>query len=309
MAKRKTLKPVEDPKKAKTAETKASAGGDGNGGSGAAPEAAATPAAALMPDDVEGLRRALLEAESRRAELDSLNERLRAEVQRLRVEVAELRAQVDLVASADPVSGAVNRRAFLEAFRREWQRSRRYGRTLSVIMADIDQFKAINDGYGTEVGDRILRLVAQSFRKTARASDVIGRYGGDSFAIVLPEADLQAARRVAERLRKGLENAVFEHKNRPILVTSSFGVACSEEGDPEPEADLQAARRVAERLRKGLENAVFEHKNRPILVTSSFGVACSEEGDPEPEALLLRADDCLYQAKRAGRNLVVDEES
>ena len=190
-----------------------------------------------------------------------MNERLRSEVQRLRVEVAELRAQVDLVASADPVSGAVNRRAFLDAFRREWQRSRRYGRSLSVIMADIDQFKAINDGYGTEVGDRILRLVAQSFRKTARVSDVIGRYGGDSFAIVLPEADLQATRRVAERLRKGLENAVFEHKGRPILVTSSFGVACA------------------------------------------------EEGDPEPEALLLRADDCLYQAKRAGRNLVIDEES
>ncbi|NMC71142.1 MAG: GGDEF domain-containing protein [Myxococcales bacterium] len=261
MARRKTLKPVGEPKKAKSAETKPSAGGNGNGGSQPAPEPAATPASSVMPDDLEGLRRALLEAESRRAELDSLNERLRSEVQRLRVEVAELRAQVDLVASADPVSGAVNRRAFLDAFRREWQRSRRYGRSLSVIMADIDQFKAINDGYGTEVGDRILRLVAQSFRKTARASDVIGRYGGDSFAIVLPEADLQAARRVAERLRKGLENAVFEHKNRPILVTSSFGVACS------------------------------------------------EEGDPEPEALLLRADDCLYQAKRGGRNLVVDEES
>jgi len=261
VARRKTFKPVDEPKKAKPAETKPSAGGNGNGGSPAAPEPAATPASSVMPDDLEGLRRALLEAESRRAELDSLNERLRGEVQRLRVEVAELRAQVDLVASADPVSGAVNRRAFLDAFRREWQRSRRYGRSLSVIMADIDQFKAINDGYGTEVGDRILRLVAQSFRKTARASDVIGRYGGDSFAIVLPEADLQAARRVAERLRKGLENAVFEHKNRPILVTSSFGVACS------------------------------------------------EEGDPEPEALLLRADDCLYQAKRGGRNLVVDEES
>lgn len=264
MARRKTLKSVGEPKKPKSAEPKQSGGkgnGNGNGGSHAAPAPSTTPESGVMPDDLDGLRRALLEVESRRAELDSLNERLRSEVQRLRVEVAELRAQVDLVASADPVSGAVNRRAFLDAFRREWQRSRRYGRSLSVIMADIDQFKAINDGYGTEVGDRILRLVAQSFRKTARVSDVIGRYGGDSFAIVLPEADLQAARRVAERLRKGLENAVFDHKNRPILVTSSFGVACS------------------------------------------------EEGDPEPEALLLRADDCLYQAKRGGRNLVVDEES
>lgn len=262
VVRRKTLKSVGDPKKAKSAEPKHSEGGNGNGNGGShATPPPPTPESGVMPDDLDGLRRALLEVESRRAELDSLNERLRGEVQRLRVEVAELRAQVDLVASADPVSGAVNRRAFLDAFRREWQRARRYGRSLSVIMADIDQFKAINDGYGTEVGDRILRLVAQSFRKTARVSDVIGRYGGDSFAIVLPEADLQAARRVAERLRKGLENAVFEHKNRPILVTSSFGVACS------------------------------------------------EEGDPEPEALLLRADDCLYQAKRGGRNLVVDEES
>ena len=272
MAKRKTPKAATEPKKGKAAEKAAektpekqvpgAVPGGGNGGSHPAPASPTTvPQTSTLPDDPDGLRGALLEVESRRAELESMNERLRGEVQRLRVEVAELRAQVDLVASADPVSGAVNRRAFLDAFRREWQRSRRYGRTLSVIMADIDQFKAINDGYGTDVGDRILRLVAQSFRKTARVSDVIGRYGGDSFAIVLPEADLAAARRVAERLRKGLENAVFEHKNRPILVTSSFGVACA------------------------------------------------EEGDPEPEALLLRADDCLYQAKRAGRNLVIDEES
>jgi diguanylate cyclase len=260
VVKRKTAKTTTPARKSHKAEPPAAGGG--NGGSHPAPAPVpTTPESSTLPDDAEGLRRALLEVESRRAELESMNERLRGEVQRLRVEVAELRAQVDLVASADPVSGAVNRRSFLDSFRREWQRSRRYGRCLSVIMADIDQFKAINDGYGTEVGDRILRLVAQSFRKTARVSDVIGRYGGDSFAIVLPEADLQAARRVAERLRKGLENAVFEHKNRPILVTSSFGVACA------------------------------------------------EEGDPEPEALLLRADDCLYQAKRAGRNLVVDEES
>ena len=264
MAKRKTSKSATETKKPRAAaHAPAPVPGRGNGGSHSAPAAtqAATPETVILPDDHVSLRGALLAVESRRAELESMNERLRVEVQRLRVEVAELRAQVNLVASADPVSGAVNRRAFLDAFRREWQRSRRYGRSLSVIMADIDQFKAINDGYGTEVGDRILRLVAQSFRKTARVSDVIGRYGGDSFAIVLPEADLQATRRVAERLRKGLENAVFEHKGRPILVTSSFGVACA------------------------------------------------EEGDPEPEALLLRADDCLYQAKRAGRNLVIDEES
>ena len=263
MAKRKMSKSATETKKPRAAaRAPAPVPGGGNGGSHSAPAAtqAATPETTILPDDHVSLRGALLDVESRRAELESMNERLRVEVQRLRVEVAELRAQVNLVASADPVSGAVNRRAFLDAFRREWQRSRRYGRSLSVIMADIDQFKAINDGYGTEVGDRILRLVAQSFRKTARVSDVIGRYGGDSFAIVLPEADLQATRRVAERLRKGLENAVFEHKGRPILVTSSFGVACA------------------------------------------------EEGDPEPEALLLRADDCLYQAKRVGRNLVIDEE-
>jgi diguanylate cyclase (GGDEF)-like protein len=265
VGRKKTLKPAIDrPKDETAAPAKVPGNGNGNGNGGghaAAAEAARPEVAPPLPDDTPGLKARLLEAEARRAEMESVNERLRGEIQKLRVEVAELRAQIDLVASADPVSGAANRRAFMEVFRREWQRSRRYGRSLSVIMADIDQFKAINDGYGTEVGDRILRLVAQAFRKFARATDIIGRYGGDSFAIVLPESDLAAARRVAERLRKGLENAVFEHKGRPILVTSSFGVACA------------------------------------------------EDGDPEPEALLLRADDCLYQAKRAGRNLVIDDES
>jgi diguanylate cyclase (GGDEF)-like protein len=254
LAKKTTKKTVT---KKKTAATIPIPGDDAPDATAEHPDVAADPPAG--PGD--RLDAALLEGEARRVDLESANARLRAEMQKLRVEVAELRAQMDLVASADPVSGALNRRSFLDVFRREWQRSRRYGRCMSVIMADVDQFKAVNDGYGTDMGDRILRMVAQTFRKTARTSDVIGRYGGDSFAIVLPEAELQAARRVAERLRKALENSVFDHKTRPILVTASFGVACS------------------------------------------------EEADPEPEALLLRADDCLYQAKRAGRNVVVDEES
>ncbi len=256
------------PRKKKTKD-KDSAAGSSTGGapSRAAPSGvhaappASVPAKRPDGDGPERMGLALCDAEARRAEVESLNERLRSELQGLRVEVAELRAQIDIVAATDAISGALNRRAFLDAFRKEWHRARRYGRPLAVIMTDIDQFKVINDGYGSEFGDRILRLVAQSLQKAARGTDVIGRYGGDSFGIVLPETDPQAARRVAERLRKGLENAAFEHKTKGVLVTASFGVACS------------------------------------------------EEGDPEPEALLLRADDHLYQAKRAGRNVVVDDES
>lgn len=234
------------------------------GSAGARPEErAASPGSGLGSVEVEArsLRDGLCEAEARRAEVESLNARLKAETRNLRIEIAELRAQVDMVASSDAVSGSLNRRAFLESFRKEWRRARRYGRPLAVIMADIDQFKVINDGYGSEVGDRVLRLVARTLQKAARASDFVGRYGGDSFGVVLPETDPQAARRVAERLRKGLESAAFDHKGRQVCVTASFGVACS------------------------------------------------EEGDPEPEALLLRADDHLYQAKRAGRNVVVDDET
>ncbi len=128
------------------------------------------------------------------------------------------------LAITDPLTGLFNQRHFAAAAEVEVQRVCRYGRPLSAIMLDIDHFKRVNDTYGHTVGDRMLREVATSCRQELRKVDVVGRYGGDEFAILLPESDLAVARQVAERLRKTIAQRRLNTTKGPARVTASLGV-------------------------------------------------------------------------------------
>jgi diguanylate cyclase (GGDEF)-like protein len=129
------------------------------------------------------------------------------------------------LAITDPLTGLYNQRHFTSAAEAEVQRACRYQRPLSAVMMDIDHFKRVNDSYGHTIGDRLLQKVAESCRKELRKADVVGRYGGDEFAIMLPEIDLAAARRVAERLRKTIAQTQLKTPKGPARVTASLGVA------------------------------------------------------------------------------------
>lgn len=135
-------------------------------------------------------------------------------------------------ARVDPLTGVFNRRAFWELLEREVARSRRYQRPLSALMVDLDDFKGINDRHGHKEGDEVLILVAGMLRSRLRAVDIVGRYGGDEFVVLLPETDLAGARIVAGRLLTAVRDLATPSGVKPTcsIGAASLPEACTPEG-------------------------------------------------------------------------------
>ncbi len=129
------------------------------------------------------------------------------------------------LAVKDSLSGLLNRRAFFEHTEKEWRRSVRYDLPISCLMLDIDHFKSINDTYGHPVGDSVIRKVGQVIREVFRDTDVMGRYGGEEFTVVLYDCDANAAAIVAERLRKAIESVRMPNISDDFRFTTSCGLA------------------------------------------------------------------------------------
>lgn len=129
------------------------------------------------------------------------------------------------MATTDSLTGLANRLFFQTEARREIHRSVRYGRPLSIIVLDLDHFKSVNDTFGHAAGDTVLRQLARILVVTMREGDVIGRVGGEEFAVLLPETNLEGAIASAERLRQRVGSHVFRHQDTSIQVTVSLGVA------------------------------------------------------------------------------------
>ncbi len=129
------------------------------------------------------------------------------------------------LASVDPLTGSANRRSFVEQSQAEIARAERYGRPLSILMLDVDRFKAINDTYGHEAGDKVLRAIGATLRASLRPTDIVGRLGGEEFAILLVETALPDAARLAENLRAELAALAIAHGDETLTFTASFGVA------------------------------------------------------------------------------------
>lgn len=133
---------------------------------------------------------------------------------------SRLSGRLHQLATRDGLTGCLTYRAFHEALEAEATRAVRYRHPFSVVIADLDSFKAINDTYGHDVGDHVVREVAGAMRAGARAPDVVGRIGGDEFAILLPETSSVRAEQVAHRLQAHVRNCAL-----PVSVTVSYGTA------------------------------------------------------------------------------------
>jgi diguanylate cyclase (GGDEF)-like protein len=134
--------------------------------------------------------------------------------------------------TVDGLTQVFNRRYFLEQLDREVSRAKRYRRELSLILFDIDRFKAINDSYGHLAGDYVLKQLATVIKGKIRREDILARYGGEEFAIVLPEIDAANAVSFADKVRKLVEKAPFKFEDTKIPVTVSIGVAtCDDASD------------------------------------------------------------------------------
>lgn len=200
-------------------------------------------------------------------------------------ELYEAMQKIKHLSNTDTLTNIPNRRYFYEKFGKEWERANRYNRPLTFLMLDIDHFKSINDTWGHQTGDVVLKQLAQLLAKKIRNvdilsrlenkektpekqfdstehSNILGRLGGEEFAVLLPETPHEGAQTVANRLRETVENTIFS--------------------DPESQ--------------------------QRIPLTISIG-CCSVKGSPYPDKEIMYsiADQCLYQAKNQGRNRVISQ--
>lgn len=145
----------------------------------------------------------------------------------------ELNAALDEAVRTDYLTGLMNRRAFFERVVPEMSRSRRHERPVCVLMADIDRFKQVNDSFGHDAGDRVLKETARIFASSLRSEDLTARWGGEELLAFLPETELAGAVAAAEKLRSVIEQSVVPVAGRVIRITLSVGVAEGLEEDPE----------------------------------------------------------------------------
>ena len=159
--------------------------------------------------------------ENARQELLNISMQMVSEMIGKNSELESLRQQ----ANKDAMTQLHNYKAFSEALNQEISRAARYQNNLSLVMADIDFFKSINDGFGHPAGDQVLKAVSQALKKGLRDSDFIARYGGEEFAFILPETQPKDALHLAERLRQKIKALEISYDGQPIRLTMSFGVA------------------------------------------------------------------------------------
>lgn len=174
---------------------------------------------------------------------------------------AKLHAEIEKLAITDGLTGLFNHRTFQEKLSLELKRLNRFSEPLSIMIADIDYFKKINDNYGHPVGDIVLKEVAQKLRDTVRDVDVPARYGGEEFASILPGTDSEGAKIIAERLRKEIRNASFSASGTQFRITISIGIATSP-------SDTKKKEDLIEKADKALYHAKHNGRNQTVLWNS-----------------------------------------
>lgn len=191
----------------------------------------------------------------------------------------ELIATLERQARLDTLTGVANRRQFLETGNAEIRRASRFVHPLALLMIDIDHFKRINDSCGHLVGDRVIKAVADACVLVLRECDCLGRLGGEEFAVVLPEADMAAALRAAERLRETVAALPLSHGGQPLSVTVSIGVTV-----------LEAAGEPLSSLLHRADTAMYRAKNAgrnrvEVARGKAAGAAATSTAIQAPEAV------------------------
>jgi len=188
-------------------------------------------------------------------EMESLNEnlsRMKKEVD----QVHEKRKALEKEVLVDPLTGIANRRALRERLKNELHRFQRYRQFFSILLFDIDNFKAINDQYGHWAGDRCLKEIIKRVRAILRETDFIARWGGDEFVLIFPGTDLESAGAVAERLRKLIQNTRFVYHKQEISLTVSCGVTEIAESDQNQETIFNRVDKAMYKAKKNGRNMV-----------------------------------------------------
>ncbi|MGB6691313.1 MAG: diguanylate cyclase [Terracidiphilus sp.] len=201
----------------------------------------------------------LLQRQKRQLELAV--QRRTQDLEREKLELLNAREQLRHFAEHDGLTGLWNHRIILDRLRNEIDRSQREGTPIGVILADLDHFKRINDTFGHQAGDQVLKEIGDIFVRSVRSYDWVGRYGGEEFLLILPGSGFMAARNRAEQLRLAVEALRVRHEGHSIPVTASFGVAS---GFPANfEIMVQAADGALYRAKKNGRNCVMASEVQP----------------------------------------------
>ncbi len=164
--------------------------------------------------------------QARETDLRELTASLEKKVAKRTKELRQRNQELTVMAISDPLTKIYNRRHFFALAEKEYLRAQRYQHPLSLVLIDVDYFKEINDTYGHQIGDEMLVNVADFFQKNIRSADIVGRYGGEEFIILMPEISCQYASLIAERLRKCIAETPQVKTNHEIMLTISLGVSC-----------------------------------------------------------------------------------
>jgi diguanylate cyclase (GGDEF)-like protein len=167
-----------------------------------------------------------------------------------------------LISDTDFLTGVYNRRYFMDRLRDEAERNARGGLPFSVALIDVDNFKAVNDQHGHLAGDEVLCALATVCRAQVRNMDTFARFGGEEFAVLLPQTDARQAAQWLERVRQAVADLHVELATGSLNITVSIGVACPEAAAVQPTVQIDAALRMAD---EALYRAKREGKNRVAL--------------------------------------------
>ena len=214
--------------------------------------------------------------EERNAELTGMLKQLRDS----RDQIHRQNQELQLLATRDPLTKAFNRRSFFEQLRNLWSAAVRYDHALCCIMLDLDHFKSINDTHGHACGDAVLRDVASVLSHSTRHSDILCRYGGEEFCILVPHIEKEVAANLAENLRKSIESCDLHGLN----VTASFGVSSIDHADS-PE-------RLIDQADQALYHAKNSGRNQVVSWCGELGegesrdvpISIAEENEDDPSS-------------------------
>jgi len=217
-------------------------------------------------DDIKELNQLLVQImeETKQMQKSALNYRndflaARAEVSLAQDKINQLETELQEMGEKvheDHLTGILNRRGLDTAFERETSRSTRHETSLCFALLDIDNFKLLNDTHGHKVGDDALVYLVESVKDTTRPEDVVSRYGGEEFVILLPNTSLEEATQILSRIRRNLTKKFFLHENKRLLITFSAGIAQLQAGESQ-ESVFKRADEALYRAKKGGKNQIL----------------------------------------------------
>ena len=179
------------------------------------------------------------------------------------MELEAARNKLEIISRTDGLTGLLNRMCWEEQLEIEFERLKRYSEECSLIILDIDHFKAINDNFGHLAGDEVIRLTADIVRQSIRKIDVAGRYGGEEYVILLPNTKVDSSKILAERLRKKIEKKPAYYEGQSISYTVSLGLCGYDKHFSSSSAWIDAADQALYQSKQNGRNQyhIFEHKD------------------------------------------------